>query len=448
MMKRTKTALAAALLAGTAGLVAAQPAVAKDKKDQQAQAQQGPQLKLSADFRKVAAPAQQALNSGDLATAATGITATEAAAKTDDEKYIAAQLRLSLTAKQQQAAGQTNAAGDTTLAAPLDALISNPVTPKDQLGKYAYLRGTIAFEQKKYADALGYYQKAQAAGYQDPDMPLQIAKAKVESGDVPGGVAEIDTVIKKDEASGQKAPEDLYRYAVAKMYTTNDRAGTLNWVQRWLQAYPSAKNWRTAIFVFGFQGPTAAQLGKAQKIDLYRLMSVTNALADEGDYLQYAQYCLDLGLPDEAKTVLTKGKASGKVPASGTYTSLNGLAQKQIASEGSLASLATKAKASSSGDLASQTADAYLGQDKYAEAIELYKVGLQKGVKDSNLVNLHLGIAEALSGDKTSAAAQFDKVQPGPDKDVATLWKTWATTGTGPATTAAGAATPAAAPAG
>ena len=299
MNKTSKTALAAVLLASAAGLVAAPPAVAKDKKDQQAAAQQGPQLKLSADFRKVAAPAQQALNSGDLATAATGIAATEAAAKTDDEKYIAEQLKLSLIAKQAQAAGNGDAAGDTNLAAPLDALLANPVTPKDQLGKYAYLRGTIAFEQKKYPDALGYYQKAQAAGYQNPDMPLQIAKAKIASGDIPGGVAEIDTVVKQDEASGQKAPEDLYRYAIANLYKTTDRAATLDWVRRWLQAYPSAKNWRDAIYVFGFQGPTAAQLGKAQKIDLYRLMEVTDSLADEGDYLQYAQYCLDVGLPDD-----------------------------------------------------------------------------------------------------------------------------------------------------
>jgi len=448
MIKTSKTALIAALLAGAAGFVAAQPAVAKNKQQQPAAGQQAqPQLKLSADFRKVAAPAQQALNSGDLATAATGITAAEAAAKTDDEKYIAEQLRLSLTAKQAQAAGRNNAVGDTTLAAPLDALIANPVTPRDQLGKYAYLRGTIAFEQKKYADALGYFQKAEAAGYQDPDMALQIAKAKVESGDTAGGVAEIDKVIKADEAAGQKAPEDLYRYAIAKLYKTNDRAATLDWVRRWLTAYPTAKNWRDAIYVFGFEGPTAAQLGKAQKIDLYRLMAVTNSLADQGDYLQYAQYALDLGLPDEAKTVLAKGKANGKLGSGGAAASLGSLAQKQIASEGSLASLATKAKASSTGDLATQTADAYLGQDNYAEAIQLYQLGLQKGVKDANLVNLHLGIAEALSGDKAAAAAQFAKVQPGPDKDVATLWQTWVSTGTGPSAGAA-AASPASPPAG
>ena len=254
MTKFSKSALAAALLTGVSAIIATSPATAATKQDKNAQAQQpAPQLKLGDAFRKAAGPVQDALNKSDLTTAASGMDAAEAAAKTDDERYVAAQLRLSLIAKQQQAAG-TSGQSDAALAAPLDALIKNPSTPRDQLGKYADVRGTIAFEQKKYADALSYYAKAQAAGYQDADMPLQIAKAKVESGDIAGGVAQIDMVIKADEANGQKAPEDLYRYAIAKLYHTPDRGALLAWVKRWLTAYPSAKNWRDAIVAFGFQG--------------------------------------------------------------------------------------------------------------------------------------------------------------------------------------------------
>ena len=428
MITISKTALAAALLAGAGAIATASPAMAAKQKD--AQTQQTPQLKLSDEFRKAAGPAQQALNSGDYATAATGITAAEAAAKTDDERYVAAQLRLALLAKQQQAAGSTPQS-DATLIPPLDALLANPKTPQDQIGKYANARGTIAFEQKKYADAISYFNRAQAAGYQDPNMPLQIAKAKIESGDIAGGVAQIDTVVKAQEAAGQKPSEDLYRYAIAKLYKTNDRATLLDWVKRWLTAYPSAKNWRDAIIAFGFQGPTAAQMGKPEKMDLYRLMSVTGALADRGDYLEYAQYANDLGLPDEAKTVIARGKAAGKIPATdSSAATLSKQAANGISSEGSLAALATKAASSAKGELASQTADAYLGQGNYAKAIELYKLALQKGVAKPDLVNMHLGIAEAMSGDKAAAATQFAAVQTAPTKDVATLWQAWAAAGT------------------
>ena len=170
-------------------------------------------------------------------------------------------------------------------------------------------------------------------------------------------------------------------------------------------------------------------MGKSEKVDLYRLMKATDALADQGDYEAYAQYANDLGLPDEAKTVITAGKAAGKIPASDTVAAaILKQANNGISSEGSLAALATKASSSAKGDLASQTADAYLGQGNYAKAIELYKVALQKGVAKPDTVNLHLGIAEAMSGDKAAAATQFGTVQAAPTKDVATLWQTWAST--------------------
>jgi hypothetical protein len=175
----SKTALAAVLLVGAGGIAATVPASASQDKD--AKAAQTPPLKLSDAFRKVAAPAQAALDANDLATAATDVAASEEAAKTDQERYFAQQLRLSLVDKQQPIGAAADAAAmarrDAALAGPLEALINNPVTPQEQRGKFAYLRGKIAFDQKKYADALGYYAKAQAAGMQDQEMALEIAQA-------------------------------------------------------------------------------------------------------------------------------------------------------------------------------------------------------------------------------------------------------------------------------
>jgi hypothetical protein len=420
MIRISKAAFAALLLAGVS-TVATAPAVAKDKKDKQQ-----PQMKLSDAFRKAAAPAQTALASGDLATADTNITAAEAAASSDDEKYIAAELRLQLLAKQNASAGTDPAAvarANAALKAPLDSLLSNPKTPTDQRGKLAKARGDIAFGEKDYANAIKYYTAAQQAGVSDNDLELALAQSKVKSGDVAGGIAGMDQVVKSYEAKGQKAPEDFYKYAVGNLYKTNDRTTTLDWVKRWLAAYPTSANWRNAIFVFGFQGPTAAQLDKTDKVDLYRLMSATGALADRGDYLEYAQYTLDLGLPEEAKTVIAKGKAAGKLPAGDTtVAAISKAADRAIASEGSLSSLATKAASSPKGDLAQQTGDAYLGQGNYAKAIELYKLALQKGVTKTEATNMHLGIAEAMSGDNAAAQAPFQAVQSEPAKDVASLW--------------------------
>lgn len=442
MIKISNAALAAALLVGTAGISLAPPAFAQ-KKDE------APKLKLSDDVRKAAVAAQTAIAAKDYATAGTSVAAAETAAKTDDDRYVAESLKLQVTANQIQGGANSNAsnaAADQALIAPLDSLIANPSTPPAQLGQYNYMRGSIAFNAKKYADAATYYTKAQAAGYQNADLQLQMAKAKVESGDIAGGIAALDQEVKRQQAAGTKPPENLYRYAIAKLYKTQMTAQTLSWVEQWLQAYPSSDNWRSAIIVFGFQGPTASRLGKPEKVDLYRLMRATKSLADQGDYLEYGQYAKDLGLPNETKAVIDEGRAAGKITASNA--SANALykeAQASIRAEGSLAPLATKAAAAAKGDLASQTGDAYLGSGDYAKAIELYRTALQKGVANTDGVNTHLGIALALSGDKAGAKTAFSAVTSAPGTDIASLWNTWIDASAGATAPAPATAAPAAA---
>lgn len=419
-MKRISKAALAAMLAVGMGTVVVTPVIAKDKQAKQ------PELKLGDAFRNTAAPAQKALASGDMAAAETAVAAAEAAASSDDEKYVAAELRLQLLSKQNATPSNDPAViakTNQSYKGPIDVLLNNPRTPTDQRAKLATARGQIAFGDKDYAGAIKYYTIAQQAGASSDDISLALAQAKVKTGDIAGGVAGLDQIVKADEAKGQKAPEDLYKYAVSNLYKTNDRATTLDWVKRWLAAYPTTENWRNAIIVFGFQGPTAAQMSKANKVDLYRLMRATGSLADRGDFLEYAQDAIDLGLPDEAKTVIEQGRASGKLPASDSNAkAIASAADRAIAAQGSLGSLATKAKASAKGDLAQQTADAYLGKADYATAIELYNLALQKGVTHADETNMHLGIAEAMSGNTAGAMAPLNAVQSSPNKDVASLW--------------------------
>ena len=118
------------------------------------------------------------------------------------------------------------------------------------------------------------------------------------------------------------------------------------------------------------------------------------------------------------------GLASGKIPASSaTSKQLLTDSATAIRNEGSLSSSETKAKASKDGKLASQTGDAYLGDGNNAKAIEMYNLALSKGGVNTDLVNLHIGIAQARMGDKAAAIASFDKVQSQPSAAIANFWK-------------------------
>ena len=365
-MKKFSTLAMAVLLATSAGgLTLAAPAYAKDDK--------APGFKMSKPVLAIASKAQDAIHAKDIPTAESLVGQVEAAATTDDDKYIAAALRYDLENTKlviAQTANPKAPLDETALAKPLDALIAAKSTPEADRGKFIYRRGLLAYNGGQYPTAIDYFNRAKAAGYSDPQLDLLISKAKLAGADSPGGLADLDATLRKQEAAGEKPSEEFYRYAIANANKQKNGPLTLSLLARYVAAYPTQKNWRQVIQTYGFQKDSAIQLDAQQKIDLFRLLRQTNSLADQFDYEEYASLAYSRGLPTEAQSVIKEGQASGKVPA--TSTTAKGLltdSAAAIRSEGSLTGSEAKAKASSDGKLAAQTGDAYLGQGDNAKAI-------------------------------------------------------------------------------
>ncbi len=412
-------ALATALVTGT---VAGAPALAKDK------AAKAPGYKLSPGVLKVAKPADDAIAAKDVATAEPLVQQAEAAATTDDDKYITGILRYNLEIQKNnvaRAANPNTPTSDVALAAPLDKLIASASTPAADRGKYYYQRGQIFAASKQQAQATQYLAKAKELGYNDPNLDLSLLSAKFDQGDIAGGSADLDRIIATRTAAGQKAPEEYYRYAVSRSAKAK-APQTMSWLNKYVAAYPTPKTWYEVLQTYGFQQDSVAKLDNPQKIDLFRLMRATGALADQYYYIEYAQKVQNVGLPNEAQAVLREGLANGKIPAANTEAkALLGEAAQSIRAEGSLTGLETKARAGANGTLATQTADAYLGAGEYAKAIALYRLGLQKGGVDADTVNTRLGIALARSGDKAGAKEAFAAVKGTPRADIAAFWTTY-----------------------
>ena len=414
----SRAALVAAFVVGTSSIAFVMPAEAKKKEEAPA----GP--KVSAELRPTIIAAQTALTAKDYAAAETSIVAIEAGAKTDDERYFAQVLRLQLEANKLGANGS-----DASLAGPIDALLANPGTPKTEIARFTYMRANISYNAKQYAVALAGYQKAKDMGYQTPNLGLQLARAKILSGDAAGGAADIEAIVAADKAAGKKSDEDLYKYTITALQKTTDVAATQRWTRDWLYAYPTQKNWHTAIFVFGFQGANQKLITKRERVDLFRLLRATGSLAGESEYLEYADLAVEVGVATESQTVIKEGKAGGKLnPTNANVTRISADAASQVAKEGSAAAQEKSAAASPTGLSAAGTGDFYLGNNNYAKAIEMYKLALTKGGDKLNVdeVNTHLGIAYLESGDKASAKAAFALVKTGLRAQIAQLWTTWA----------------------
>lgn len=439
MLTMSRAARAAVLLSGAALATMPVTLAAKDKKEAPAAA--GPNL--SPEFRKAAQPVQTGLQgaraqldakSYDAVIAALTalepqLTAAEAAVKTDDDRYYAGIFRLQFEDFKLQAQSKGDVAtyqrGESSLVAPLKALMANARTPKEDIGRYSNRLGEIAYDAKDYATAVTMFEQARASGYANPNLLLNIARAKAEGGDVQGGVAQLKQAIDTEKAAGRAAPENWYFYGRAKLLKAGDLKGGLDWTRALLAAYPTTKNWYESLLLFGFSGPY--KLDKRERIDVFRLMRATKSLNDQNTYAEYAEDCFDVGLPNEAKSVIDEGRAAGKVPATGgaagmTYSD----SVTAIKNSGSNDALAKRAAAAPNGILAAATGDAYLGDRDYAKAIELYKLAMSKGgVAKPDEVLTHMAIAQALSGDKAGAKATFALVKTSPRADIATFWLLW-----------------------
>lgn len=419
MTKFSRATLAAFLIAGTGTAALVAPAADAKKKDE---AKTG--LVVSEPIRVAATATTTALAAKDFATAETNVATIEAAAKTEDERYIAQAYRLQLEANK---LGETG--NPAVLAGPLDALIANPKTPATEVGRYAYMRANIAYNAKQYPQALAGYQRATQAGFTAPNLQLQIARTKIQSGDALGGVADIEKQIAADKAAGKAVDEDLYKYAIVALQKTPDTAATMRWTREWLYAYNTQQNWHTAIFVFGFQGENDKKITKRERIDLFRLLRATKSLAGEREYIEYSDLAVQTANAAEAKAVIGEGNANGKLAAANSSAKLTlADANAQLAKEGTIAAQEKRATASADGLEANGVGDFALGTGNAAKAIEMYKLALTKGGAKLNKdeINTHLGIAYLQAGDKASAKAAFAQVTTGLRGQIANLWSVWA----------------------
>lgn len=418
-MKLLSTAaLASVLVLGAASVVATAPAEAQRKKKEA----EVPKVEISKEFRDAIVAGDTAAKAGDLPTAETQLAAAEAVMKSEDEKYFAAQLRLQIANKKNDTPGMVRA---------LDALIANPKTPPEDLGRFNYVRGVTTVEGKQPAQALPFLVKARELGFQDPDLNLRIAGAKVDSGDLNGGIADLDRAIVEREASGQKAPEQWYRYAASKLQAAKDETQLADWLRRLVRAYPTAENWRTAINIYRTSGSRGVDdLDRNGRIELYRLMRATNALADQNDYILYADAANNAGLRHETVAVIDEGRASGKVPAASNVNSLYTSAKQAISREGSLSALEKEALAAKDGKLALLAANSYLGTKQFAKAVPLYRAALEKGGVDAAATSVSLGAALAQSGQAAEAKQVLGGVTDPMRKELAAFWSLYADTRT------------------
>ncbi len=409
LLTSTAIGLTLALAAMTVG--AASPALAK-----KADAAQPAGPAFSAAFRAAAQPLQKAITDKDYAAAKAALPAAQAAASTDDDKYQASLMALIVAQSTNDNAGLATAA---------DAVIASGKAPPDQLRQVLTMRAQIAYNTGDFQASDNAFTKLLQLNPDDGDTAITLAQVKVREGRSGEALPIIDQAIRTRQAANQPVPEDWWRRALAICFDSKPPQpdGVIKYGKGLAAGYPSAKAWRDVLETYR----ETSKLDPQSDLDTMRLMRVNSALAGERDYYEYAQLANDKGYPGEAKAVIDEGMASNMVDNKALATSkalneIKALAGSKVAADkASLPALDKHARTVADGKPALNTADAYLGYAMFPQAVDLYKVALEKGGIDPNIVNVRLGIALARSGQKAAALQAFGAVT-GARQPIAQFW--------------------------
>jgi tetratricopeptide (TPR) repeat protein len=403
----SKMALAVAL----AGLTVAAPAFAKKEEKPAVE-------KATPAVQKAAFDAQKATDAGDLATALTNYQAAKAAMVSDEDKFMVGRVGYQIYQKNKDMA---------LFAEAIDLMLaSGKPTPEAKQQLY-FAQGQIAYTAKNYPKAIAAFKGAEAAGSTDPDLVPLLVESTALNGQTLEALNTLNAMVAKRVAAGQPVPAEWYQRGLsigykakpspAEAVALND--ATLEISKKWVAADPQQRNWAAVLQIFAQQH----KLSTEDRVDLLRLQRAANAMEGDSDYRELADNVY-LRFPNEALSVLQEGSTKGVVnlTAKGDAADVMAIVKGKVAADkASLPAADKSARAAANGKGALSTADAYVGYGEYAKAIDLYKVAIAKGGIDVGAANLHMGWAQALSGDTAGAKTTFASVT-GPKKPIADFW--------------------------
>jgi tetratricopeptide (TPR) repeat protein len=400
--------LGSLLLAGAVGPTAA---FAADKPAAAAK----PVFKLSKSVQPLLSAAQKLQQAGDNAGAVAKLKEAEALpGRNNDDNYMINVLKLNAGIALKD---------NTLLEESIEgALASGRVEPSEQ-PKFIRNLGALALQRNDTAKAITQFNKLVDLNPGDTETLVNIAELQRRAGQNAAAVATFVKAAQASKAAGITPPEPWLRRALAVAYDAKLPAEIVTTSENLVTYYPNPTNWHDALVIFRESNKLDEQTG----LDLLRTLRATGGLAGERDYYEYADTATTRGLPGEAKAVLDEGIAKGMLSAAkpGIKELLASVNPKVAGDRASLAGLEKEAAAAKTGKSAQSTGDAYLGYANYARAAAMYRLAMTKGGVDANLLNLRLGAALALSGDKAGADTALKLVSTGPRAQLARYWLIW-----------------------
>ncbi len=414
-------ALAIALATGavvTSGVFVAEPAQAqRDKKKKEKEEQPV----YSKEFVEAFTPVNNAITTGqDVSLVRPQLDALVPLAQSPDEKNALGGLLYNASIPINDSALQAQG---------MEMMLASGKVAPDRLGRFNFIAFQLRYAKEDFAGAQPFLQGAIDNGftseqYTADDLKLVMFETKVSDGQVQDALSYIGGQADGVKAQGGAVPEGWYRRAVAVAYEAELGPQLYPIVQRWVSDYPTTKNWTDAINITRNLNEFDGQAS----LDLLRLSNSLKVLSQENDYIWYVEIADPQRLPQEVKTVIEQGYATGAISRDNDYI-IESLAIANSAVTADRADLpAIENEASAPGAplrIVRAAASAFLSYGDYAKAETFYAKAAAMPGADRNEMMTRLGMAQIGVGKFDAAQATLAQVA-GVRAPIAMLWSTFA----------------------
>lgn len=371
-------------------------------------------LNLSRDERNALRTLQAAAAGTDRAAQDAALAAARSVAQGASARYAVANIQFQIGRARGDAQMQNQA---------IDALVASGVPQGAELAPLLSAQASRAYSANDLRGADALLARAVELQPNSAAAAADYAQYKARLGERPAAVTLFQRAFQLQRAAGQPVPQTWYQRALALAYDGRLAPQAAAIGHELVAAYPTPSNWRDALFVYR---QLSAGADPALDLDIRRLSRISGGLAGEREYIEFATVLTRAGMPGEAKAVLDEGIARGMLTATDAdvrpqITAANTAITRARAG---LAASRTRAQAAADGTVALAAADAHLDLGQYAEAATLYRLALQKGGVDANLVNTRLGVALALANQRAEAQTAFGAVT-GPRAELVSYLNLW-----------------------
>jgi hypothetical protein len=391
------------------------PSIPPNNRRGGAQQQTPPKTGNSREFAKVYQPLAAIANSptGDFAGAKAQIPGLLAAVQNEDDRNLAGSVILLLGNKTNDRALQQQGLG---------LMLQSGKVPAAQVGQFHFLAGGLAYDANDYAKALTELQAARAAGFQDDNLTGMIAESYFKSNQFAPGLEFLRGAIAQRTAAGTAVPDTWARRGLQVAYENRLAAETPQWAALLVSTSPTPANWTAALQVVGATAPADQKL----RLDLLRLMSLTNALTTKEDYLRYVDAADPRVMSNEVERVLAAGVAANLLKTTDSeYVEAKRVADQRAPIDRSDApKMMADAQRGTAAD-ALNAGDVVYSLGQYADAEKMYALAVQKGGAERDVALTRLGIAQAQQGKAAEAKATFAQITTGPRAPLARMWEAY-----------------------